>query len=52
MSFLACIAKYLVEMVILLAVGLLGAFVGITLRKREDAKKAAEAAMTTDENNQ
>ena len=49
MSFLLCIAKYVVEMVILLAIGLLGAFIGISLRKHKDAKKAAEATVTAEE---
>lgn len=40
MDFLLCMVKYLVEMVILLAIGLGGAFIGIKLRKRKDAKTA------------
>lgn len=52
MSFLLCIAQYLVEMVILLAIGLLGAFIGIKLRKHKDAKKAAEATLMADEKNE
>ena len=52
MSFLLCIAKYVVEMVILLAIGLLGAFIGIKLRKHKDAKKTAEATVLADEKNE
>ncbi len=44
MSFLTCIAKYLVEMVILAAIGGLGAFIGITLRKKKNAKADAAQA--------
>ena len=52
MSFLLCIAKYVVEMVILLAIGLLGTFIGIKLRKHKDAKKAAEVTVMADEKNE
>ena len=52
MSFLLCIAKYVVEMVILLGFGLLGAFIGIKLRKHKDAKKAAEATVMAEEKNE
>lgn len=52
MSFLLCIAKYVVEMVILLGIGLLGAFIGIKLRKHKDAKKAAEATVMAEEKNE
>ena len=52
MSFLLCIVKYLVEMAILFGIGLLGAFIGIKLRKNKDAKKAAEQTMMAEEKNQ
>ena len=49
MSFLLCILQYVVEMVLFLAIGLGGAFIGIKLRKHKDAKKAAEAAVMAEE---
>ena len=45
-DFLLCIGKYLVEMVILAAVGGCGAFIGIKLRRHKDAKVAAQADTT------
>ena len=38
MDFLLCIVKYVIEMAILLGIGILGAFIGIKLRRRKDAK--------------
>jgi hypothetical protein len=49
MDFLMCILQYVIEMIVLLAVGLLGASIGIKLRKNKDAKKAAEQAVVTKE---
>lgn len=50
MDFLLCIAQYLIEMIILIAIGGLGAFIGIKLRRNKDAKvAAAEQADTTKE---
>lgn len=39
MEFLLCIAQYLLIMLAIIAVGALGAFIGITLRKRKNAKE-------------
>jgi hypothetical protein len=49
MAFFMCIVQYLIEMIVLLAVGLLGAFIGIKLRKNKDSKAAAEQAVATKE---
>ena len=46
MDFLLCIVKYVIEMAILLGIGILGAFIGIKLRRRKDAKTAALADET------
>lgn len=43
-DFLLCILQYVLEMIILAAVGCAGAFFGIKLRKKKDAKKALENA--------
>ena len=48
-NFLLCAVKYLVEMAVLAGVGLLGAFIGIKLRKHKDAKTAAAQTDTTEE---
>ena len=48
-DFLLCIGKYIVEMVVLAAVGGLGAFIGIKLRRHKDAKVAAVQTDTTKE---
>ena len=50
MSFLLCIAQYLLIMVFILAVGALGAFIGITLRKRKNAKELANETESQDRN--
>ena len=49
MEFLLCIAQYLLEMIVIIAIGALGGFIGIKLRKRKDAKVAAGQADTTNE---
>jgi uncharacterized membrane protein YfcA len=49
MAFLLCIVQYLIEMILLVAIGCLGAFIGIKLRKRKDAKVAAEQVGITKE---
>jgi hypothetical protein len=49
MGFLMCIVQYLIEMIVLLAVGLLGASIGIKLRKNKDAKTAVEQTVATKE---
>ena len=48
-NFLLCAVKYLVEMAVLLGVGLLGACVGLKLRKHKNAKTAAVQKDTTEE---
>ena len=48
-DFLLCIGKYIVEMVVLAAIGGLGAFIGIKLRRHKDAKVAAVQTDTTKE---
>lgn len=47
-NFLLCIAQYLIIMVVLAAIGGCGAFLGIKLRKKKDAKKAVEEAAAED----
>ena len=47
-SFLLCIAQYLIIMVVLAAIGVGGALIGIKLRKSKDAKKAAEETAAED----
>ena len=42
-DFLLCILQYVLEMIVLAAIGMGGAFLGIRLRKKKDAKTAAEA---------
>jgi hypothetical protein len=49
MAFLLCILQYLIEMVVLVAIGCLGAVIGIKLRKHKDAKVVASQAGTTKE---
>jgi hypothetical protein len=41
MDFLLCVLQYLLIMVVLAAIGGLGGFIGIRLRKNKDAKAAA-----------
>ncbi len=48
-DFILCIVQYLLIAVVLLAIGLLGAFIGIKLRKASDAKKAAAAEVAMEE---
>ena len=46
MDFILCVVQYLLIAIVLLAIGGLGAFIGIKKRKASDAKAAAaEAAM-------
>jgi hypothetical protein len=49
MAFFMCILQYVLEMIVLIAIGLLGGSIGIKLRRRKDAKVAAEQAVTTKE---
>lgn len=46
-DFILCIVQYVLIAIVMVAVGGLGAFVGIKMRKSSDAKKAAAA--TTEE---
>ena len=41
-DFLLCIAQYLLIMVVLAAIGGLGGFIGVRLRRKKDAKTAAQ----------
>lgn len=41
MDFIMCIADYLMKAVLYVAVGGLGVFIGIRMRKSSDAKKTA-----------
>jgi len=43
-DFIMCIVQYVVIGLFLVAVGGVGAFIGIKMRKSSDAKKAAAAA--------
>jgi mannose/fructose/N-acetylgalactosamine-specific phosphotransferase system component IIC len=49
MGFLLCIIQYVLEMIVLLAVGIAGACIGIKLRKNKDAKAAANQTAATKE---
>ncbi|MCD7709219.1 MAG: hypothetical protein LUI02_05025 [Clostridiales bacterium] len=42
MQFLLCVIQYVLEMAVLIAIGVLGAFIGIKLRKKKDASAAAK----------
>ena len=42
MNFLLCLAQYLLIALGIVAVGVVGGAIGITLRKRKDAKESAE----------
>jgi len=42
-EFILCIVQYVLIAIVMVAVGGLGAFVGIKMRKSSDAKKAAAA---------
>lgn len=42
-NFFLCIAQYLIILVILAAIGGIGAYLGIRLRRNKDAKQAAAA---------
>ena len=49
-EFLLCVAQYVLLALVLLGIGLLGAFIGIKMRKSSDAKAAAAAeAVETEE---
>ena len=51
-DFLLCIAQYLLIMVVLAAIGGLGGFIGVRLRRKKDAKPAEQtqaASKTTEE---
>lgn len=50
MEFLLCIVQYLLIMLVIVAVGALGVFIGITLRKRKNAKELAEDTEIQDRN--
>ena len=47
-DFFMCIAQYVIILLVLVAIGGIGGFVGVTLRKRKDAK-AANTSETTKE---
>ena len=47
MEFLLCVLQYLLIMIVLIALGIGAATLGILLRKKNDAKKAAEKAQET-----
>ena len=46
-DFFMCILQYLLIMVVLAAIGGLGGFVGVRLRRKKDAKTAALKAENT-----
>ncbi len=49
-NFLLCVAQYILIALVLLAIGGIGAFIGIKMRKNSDAKAAAAAeAVETEE---
>ena len=45
-AFLSSFASYLIKMIILIALGVCGGFIGIKLRQSSDRKKGISAAMT------
>ena len=49
-AFLSSFASYLIKMIILVAIGMLGGFIGIKLRKNKDSKAevVAETAEVSD----
>lgn len=49
-EFLLCVAQYVLIAIALIAIGGIGAFIGIKMRKASDAKAAAKAeAVETEE---
>ncbi len=46
MDFWLCVLQYLLIMLVLAAIGGLGGFIGIRLRKNKDAKAAADQPKT------
>ncbi len=42
-AFLSSFASYLIEMIILVALGIMGGFIGVKLRQSSDRKKELEA---------
>ena len=49
MEFLLCVVQYLLIAIVIAAIAGLGVFIGISLRKRSNAKKAHENAQSTEE---
>lgn len=45
-AFLSSFASYLIKMIILVALGICGGFIGIKLRQSSDRKKAASEDIT------
>lgn len=46
MAFLASFIKYLVTMIVILAIGLAGFFIGTSLRKNKNKKESANTTST------
>ena len=49
-AFLSSFASYLIKMLILIAVGLVGGTIGISLRKKKNSKE--EAAVSTEDSSE
>lgn len=49
MDFFLCVVQYLMIAIVIAAVGGLGVFIGISLRKRRDAKEAESNAQNTED---
>lgn len=49
LDFILCVAQYLLIALVLLAIGGIGAFFGIKMRKSSDAKAAAESVVEATE---
>ena len=47
-AILSSFASYFIEMIILMAIGVLGGFIGVKLRKHKDAKAGAVEAEATE----
>ncbi len=45
-AFLSSFASYLIQMIILIALGLMGGFIGVKLRQASDRKKGSSVSTT------
>ncbi len=52
MEFLLCVLQYLLILIVLVAIGIIGAKIGIHYRKKKDLQEAMKAAMAAANQNQ